>query len=194
MKKAAGILILLGLAATLQAGVQSTISKQEKTIRISLVMTANSCLGIGYLFNGTTPAGFDNPGFTQYVYYKSNIDLPRTVEEQYKAGKPVDPRNAKPGDLIFFYRDGDRKMIIDHVGIYLGKDKFMHMPGEGLRVAIDRITKGNTYAKRFAAVRSYRHIFTVPDDGKRETRPEKTKPQQSAPEEESNQMFETEDY
>jgi hypothetical protein len=161
MKKSFLIIVFLLLITTLVSQTGS-VQQQEKAIRISIVLVANSCIGIKYTFNGTTPAGFDNSGFTKYVYYKNNIELPRSVDKQFRAGKKINPSKAQPGDLIFFFDDPDRKMEIGHVGIYLGQDKFIHMPGEGSKVRIDRIKKGSVYAKRFAAVCSYRDIYTVP--------------------------------
>lgn len=192
LKKTAAFIIFMLLLTSAESAVRDSVSSQEKSIRLSIVMTANTCLGIRYMFNGTTPAGFDTSGFTQYVYYKNNIDLPRTVEDQYRTGKNIRPAQAKPGDLIFFFQDPDKRMIIDHVGIYLGKDKFIHMPGEGQMVRIDRISKGSAFSRRFAGVKSYRHIFTVPAEApKTETESERREAPQA---EERSDMFEAEDY
>jgi cell wall-associated NlpC family hydrolase len=49
----------------------------------SLVGTALELRGIPYRNGGTDPQGFDCSGFTQYVFAKYGITLPRDVRSQY---------------------------------------------------------------------------------------------------------------
>jgi hypothetical protein len=69
----------------------------------------------------------DCSGFVQYIYQKSNIDLPRSSPEQAQEGRLVartmDFAKLMAGDLLFFRR-GERH--IGHVGIYLGEGKMIH--------------------------------------------------------------------
>jgi cell wall-associated NlpC family hydrolase len=71
--------------------------------------------------------GTDCSGFVQYIYKKSNIDLPRASSEQARVGKVVarsmDFSKLLEGDLLFFRRGGRH---IGHVGIYLGEGKMIH--------------------------------------------------------------------
>ena len=89
----------------------------------AIVKTANNYLNTPYVFGGATPKGFDCSGFVMYVFEKNNIILPRTADVQFKAGKKVDKSQLKDGDLVFFttYEPG-----ASHVGIYCGKNKFIH--------------------------------------------------------------------
>jgi len=73
---------------------------------------AASLAGIYYIYGGTTPAGFDCSGYTQYVFGKVGITLPRTAEQQRQATTPV--TDPQPGDLVFFGAPAH------HVGIYAG--------------------------------------------------------------------------
>jgi len=61
---------------------------------------AVSLSGIPYLYGGTTPAGFDCSGFTQYIFGKLGVSLPRTAEQQRQATTPVS--TPEVGDLVFF--------------------------------------------------------------------------------------------
>lgn len=85
-------------------------SKEEQiqAQRNAIVKDAKSYLGVKYVWGGTTPKGWDCSGFTQYVYGKNGIKLPRTTSQQRNVGKVVSVKDAKPGDLIW---------IPGHIGI-----------------------------------------------------------------------------
>lgn len=87
----------------------------------SILDVAYSVTGVPYVYGGTTTAGFDCSGFTSYVFAKAGISLPRTAAGQYAASSKVSQSQAQPGDLVFFNQTGS----IDHVGIYLGNNKFI---------------------------------------------------------------------
>lgn len=89
----------------------------------AVIATAKQYIGVKYLWGGTTPAGFDCSGFSQYVFAKHGISLPRVSRDQYKAGKAVDFANLQPGDLVFFALSGNE---IDHLGIYIGGGQFIN--------------------------------------------------------------------
>ncbi len=89
-----------------------------------IVTTAKKYIGVPYLWAGTTPAGFDCSGYTQYVFRQHGISLNRTTQTQYQQGSYVAKSDLQPGDLVFFqntYRPG-----ISHVGIYVGDGNFIH--------------------------------------------------------------------
>lgn len=113
--------------------------------RDKIIRTAKRYLGVKYRYGGTTPIGFDCSGFVMYVYRKNGIPLPRDLKGQFKMGKRVSIRKARPGDLVFFRTRRSRKRI-SHVGIYMGKGRFIHSPSSGKRVSIAKVT--NTYWRR----------------------------------------------
>lgn len=88
-----------------------------------IVSKAKKLLGTPFLWGGTTPAGFDCSGFTQYVFASQEIKLPRISKDQAKIGTAVPYNNLQPGDLVFFSFSGNG--TIDHVGIYLGNSQFI---------------------------------------------------------------------
>jgi cell wall-associated NlpC family hydrolase len=88
-----------------------------------IVNIARTLLGIGYVYGGTPPAGFDCSGFPQYVYAKAGISIPRTASAQQRAATPVS--SPRPGDLVFYgYPAG-------HVGIFTGGDMMIDSPKPG---------------------------------------------------------------
>jgi peptidoglycan DL-endopeptidase CwlO len=108
-----------------------------------LLGIAASLAGIYYVYGGTTTAGFDCSGYTQYVFNKVGISLPRTAEQQRQAATPV--TNPQPGDLVFFGAPAH------HVGIYAGNGKMWDSPETGSPVGLrtDRSERsgGATYGR-----------------------------------------------
>jgi cell wall-associated NlpC family hydrolase len=111
----------------------------------ALVGTALALRGVPYRNGGSDPSGFDCSGFTQYVFAQYGIALPREVREQFRTGKPVQPRDVIPGDLLFFSTTAPGA---SHVGIAIGSDEFVHAPSSTGVVRVERL--GSTYwAPRF---------------------------------------------
>jgi cell wall-associated NlpC family hydrolase len=95
-----------------------------------IIRTAASFRGVPYYFGA--PSGntnvFDCSSFTQYVYYKNGIKLPRVSRSQAKMGRYVRVKDLRQGDLLFFYWPGRFKSnkIVGHVGIYIGNGYMIH--------------------------------------------------------------------
>jgi murein DD-endopeptidase / murein LD-carboxypeptidase len=119
-----GIPVLPGAAPTAYA---YSASKADQIIK-----TGNRYLGVRYQFGA--PAGstrtFDCSSFTQYVFKKNGIVLPRTSRQQVKVGSYVKKSNLRKGDLVFF-STASSKGKVAHVGIYAGNNKVLHTYGKG---------------------------------------------------------------
>lgn len=102
----------------------------------ALVGTALSLRGAPYRNGGTDPNGFDCSGFTQYVFARFGIALPREVRDQFRAGHPVDAQDLAPGDLIFFSTTDPGA---SHVGIAVGGDEFVHAPSSTGVVRVEHL-------------------------------------------------------
>lgn len=103
--------------------VSTTVPSTTSSKALSVIRTAKSLIGVPYVWGGTTPAGFDCSGFSQYVLAKNGISVPRTAAEQYKSGISVSRSSLRVGDLVFFttYKPGP-----SHLGFYIGDGKFIH--------------------------------------------------------------------
>ena len=98
--------------------------------RTRIVRFARVYLGVRYSYGGTTPrSGFDCSGFTRFVYAHFGIALPHYSVAQFSTGRRVSRGRLRPGDLVFFDRLG-------HVGLYIGRGRFIHAPHTGTRVSI----------------------------------------------------------
>ena len=106
--------------------------------------------GVPYLSGGTTPAGVDCSGLIQALYQRAGVHLPRTVTDQYQAGRPVERNELHFGDVVFFNRycqtRGRGPFLagilspgfddeVCHNGIYLGGGRFMHASPRGVFIS-----------------------------------------------------------
>src|SRR3954468_19423789 len=109
---------------------------------------AKRLVGARYVYGGSSPhTGFDCSGFVRYVYGHFGVSLPHSSYAQFSVGRHVGRRSLHPGDLVFF--DG-----LGHVGMYVGKGRFIHAPHTGTRVRVE--TLAGWYSSRFAGARRLR--------------------------------------
>jgi hypothetical protein len=119
--------------------------------REEISIEAMGLVGIPYRWGGNTPdSGFDCSGLVRYVVLRAaSVNLPRTTADMSGSGESIEPDEVAPGDLIFFNTTGRPH---SHVGIYVGKLRFVNAPSTGGTVRIDYLT--NPYwAKRFDGIR-----------------------------------------
>lgn len=128
--------------------VNTPISNASSSKGSSVATYAQQFLGTSYKYGGTTPSGFDCSGFTQYVYKNFGVTLSRTAAGQYSNGTAV--TDLQPGDLLMF-----GKSSINHVGIYIGGNQFVHAANPSKGVRIDSIS--SSYYK--SNYRGARRIF-----------------------------------
>ena len=101
----------------------------DSAARAAVVSEALRHRGTPYVWGGSTPAGFDCSGFTAYVYAKVGVTMAHSTYAQYDGYTRVARTDLRPGDLVFFAGVG-------HVGIYIGKGRFVHSPRSGKRVEV----------------------------------------------------------
>jgi cell wall-associated NlpC family hydrolase len=101
-----------------------------------VVQTAYALRGIDYRLGGDLPSdGFDCSGFVRYVFLRNRIDVPRTVSEQFATGAEIDADEVQVGDLVFFSTIAPGA---SHVGLVVGPETFIHAPGAGGVVRVER--------------------------------------------------------
>jgi cell wall-associated NlpC family hydrolase len=136
-------------AGTLRPTVPANGDDGRRGLPDAVVTTALTLRGIPYRNGGSDPGGFDCSGFTQYVFARSGVALPRAVEEQFQVGRNVKSGDLESGDLVFFRTVSNGP---SHVGIAIGGDQFIHAPSSNGVVRIERLS-ADYWSRRFMAAR-----------------------------------------
>ena len=111
--------------------------------------TALRLRGTPYRNGGTDPNGFDCSGFVKYVFEENGVSVPRTVTDQFRAGRKVDAQQLQVGDLVFFATVSPGA---SHVGIVIGGDEFVHAPSGAGEVRVERLS-ASYWSTRFVGAR-----------------------------------------
>jgi cell wall-associated NlpC family hydrolase len=131
------------LSGTAQAATLSV--KQAKTVVLFdqvAAALAKELVGDPYASGGTSPAGFDCSGFTQYVYAHTGggKPIPRTAEDQFLEFRPISKADAQPGDLVFFHDTSSPASYVYHVGVYEGGNDIVAAATVGQGVVLQSFT------------------------------------------------------
>lgn len=104
-----------------------------------VLFRAIALVGTPYRWGGNTPAGgFDCSGLVDYIYRNAaDMALPHSSREMagLAGAKVKQMTDLASGDLVFFSGGGG----ISHVGVYVGKGRFVHAPNSGGTVRLDDI-------------------------------------------------------
>ena len=134
--------------AVVSEAVNSVVYKGTKEKETTTANDKSASYGLQFVGNpyksgGTSLTnGADCSGFTQSVYAKFGISLPRTTWGQAKVGKGVSYSEAKAGDLILYSH---------HVGIYIGGGKIVHASNSKKGICV-------TNAKNCGPIQTVRRI------------------------------------
>ncbi len=89
-------------------------------------------VGTPYLYGGADTKGFDCSGLVYYSYSKAGVPVARTTGGLWRTLQPVSKDRLTAGDILFFDIEGK----MSHVGLYLGRGRFVHAPSTGKHVVI----------------------------------------------------------
>ncbi|HIM94042.1 MAG TPA: NlpC/P60 family protein [Campylobacterales bacterium] len=148
-----GIEGIYSIPIVLNEEIIEKVEKVEKVEEISkeseIISTAIAFLDIPYIWAANGPTSFDCSGFTKYVFKEHGLTIPRYSGHQAKVGTKVTYAELKVGDLVFFDTDKKYKKKVNHVGIYIGDNKFIHASSAKKKVVITSFKKKRFYKKRF---------------------------------------------
>ena len=105
-----------------------------------LLAEGRTHIGKRYVHGAKGPNQFDCSGFTSYVYKQFGYSISPSSRMQYTQGKPVDRKNLRKGDLVFFTSRSSGKNV-GHVGIVVSADnetghfKFIHASIRGVKIS-----------------------------------------------------------
>ena len=117
-----GVLLISGCAAGLRTN-DSDMSRARQQV-IDAARTMNK---MPYRYGGNSPrTGFDCSGLVQFAAARAGAQVPRDTRSQYSALARI--KKARPGDVLFFAIDA---RPVSHVGIYTGRGRMIHAPGQG---------------------------------------------------------------
>lgn len=132
---------------------------------VSLIALGN--LGKPYVFGKEGPDSYDCSGLTRDAYLPFDIDLIHSAQYvAYDKGFQTieDISRLVPGDLIFFDTIADRDRS-DHVGIWLGMNRFVHASSSEMVVMIsefdDKWQKVYSWSKRILDPMSLKIAFEL---------------------------------
>lgn len=127
----------------------STSKPSESNVE-AVMSYAKKQLGKPYVWGAEGPDSFDCSGFTQYVFKNSvGVSIPRVSKDQSKHGQFVSRSELQRGDLVFFDTSGDG--AVNHVGIYMGENQFIHASSGGGKVVISEMN--SYYSPRYINAR-----------------------------------------
>lgn len=114
-------------------------------------------LGEPYVFHTRGPDRFDCSGLILYCAAREGLgDFPHAAKELYELGRPVAFERLLPGDMVCFdtVRDGDPS---DHVGIWLGGNRFVHASSAQGRVVVSELT--GYYLEKYSGARRIASVY-----------------------------------
>lgn len=124
----------------------SPVTPQESALERAIA----EFFGAPYRPGGISPGGVDCSGLVMAAFQRLGLFLPRTVIDQYNAGRPVPRSRLRFGDVVFFNRycqisksgpylagmlPSSYVSQICHNGIYLGNGRFIHASPRGVQIS-----------------------------------------------------------
>lgn len=118
-------------SSSARSSVPTFDDKPASKTAAGLAQFAQRFTSVPYVWGGTTPAGWDCSGFTQWIFGHFGVHLPRLAADQRAYAQAHGHRHSVPqvGDLMAM-NDGS------HMAIYLGNGMMMHAPLPGMLTQI----------------------------------------------------------
>lgn len=103
--------------------------------------------GKPYIWGGTGPSGYDCSGLTQAAWKNAGVTLPRTSQEQARAGAAVPLSQAQPGDLVTFSYPGEsgNPAPANHVALYVNPSTVFAASTTGTPIGLAPLDTAHVY-------------------------------------------------
>lgn len=139
-------------AATVYGNEQAVSKKADQ-----LITTAKSLIGkatySNTVYKSTAPYRFSCATFLMYIFEKNGVDL-ATYNEDYmmQQGTYVARSQLQKGDLVFF-KSKKTGTDPDHVGMYIGNNKIIHMADSKQNIVISDLNSKPYYTENYVSAR-----------------------------------------
>lgn len=159
---AIGFSSLSALPATIEPATvhAATVQNNNQAVNLKanqLINTAKGLIGKATYSNSvykpTAPYKFSCATFIMYVFEKNGVDL-ATYNEDYmvKQGTYVPRSQLQKGDLVFF-KSKKTGTDPDHVGMYIGNNKIIHMADSKQNIVISDLNSKPYYTENYVTAR-----------------------------------------
>ncbi len=117
------------------------VSEDDNSQVGRIIAYAKKFIGVKYVYGGKSPSGFDCSGYVGYVFKNFGVSLNSSASSMYSNGTKVSKTALRAGDLLFFDASSRKSAgAIDHVGIYLGNNQFIHASTSNGKVLIQSLS------------------------------------------------------
>ncbi len=145
---------LFGCASTPPPAALAPSPRSDEAVAAgaNVAFFALSLLGQPYTFGGRSfEEGFDCSGLVEHIYKASaSVPLAGSAAQMAKVARPIKVQDLHAGDLVFFNTLG---RPFSHVGVYVGKNRFVHAASAKSGVRVDQLDHPY-FAARFEGARS----------------------------------------
>lgn len=153
-RNAGGYVVPDGRIASMEVPPQNLKAPHSDNLQ-RLRQVAESYLGVRYRYGGQSRSGMDCSGFVRQAYAEAlGIALPHQSASIAGLGESVSRSDLEIGDVVLF----KNLLFIDHSGIYMGQNWFIHsQSGQGVvYTRLDAPYFGSHYAgaRRFLTAKA----------------------------------------
>ncbi|WP_438314256.1 C40 family peptidase [Sporosarcina sp. FA9] len=131
---------------TVQNNQQAVEAKADEIANFAKSIIGKATYGSNYSF--TAPYQFKCASFMWFIFDKNGVDLgSKTEDKMVKLGTHVPKSQLQKGDLVFF-RQKTTGTDPDHMGMYIGDNKIIHMADSRQNIIISDLD-GKSYYKDY---------------------------------------------
>lgn len=146
------VFLMISLIYVWHCAAQEITKANAQQIRAKIISCAKRYIGCPYQSGAIGPDAFDCSGLIYTVMQEgAGIQMPRSVKAIYSETKIIPLSQIEEGDFLFFKTTGDGS--ISHIGIYIGRNQFIHAASDGANTGvIVSSLKERYYENCFASV------------------------------------------
>jgi cell wall-associated NlpC family hydrolase len=123
----------------------------------AIIATAKNLIGkatYGHPVSTTYPYKFKCASFMNFIFAQNGVDLATSDENNMiQQGYSIPRDQLQKGDLVFFDSTPTDSDPTNHVGLYIGDNKIIHMANSTLNVTISDLNSTSYYRNSYVGAR-----------------------------------------